>query len=380
MDQIKLTIDDKQIEAKPGMTILEVAKSAGIYIPTLCYHPSLTPYGGCRLCIVEVEKMRGLPTSCTTPATDGMIVKTNTAQLQEFRRGVLDLILSEHPHTCLDCWRRERCGPFAICLRTATVAERCLTCPKNQRCELQQVADYIGVTESKLPYTYKELPVHREDPFFDRDYNLCILCGRCVRVCQEVRGASAIAFTFRGSQALVGTAFDRPLIDSGCQFCGACVDACPTGALMERRAKWLPVGDRQVLTTCPYCGVGCQLWLQLKGEQIIEILPHMENEVNRGQACVKGRFGVAEFVHHPDRLTTPLIKKDGKFVEATWDEALNLVATKLSQYKKDEVAVISSAKTTNEDNYVAQKFARAVLGTNNVDHCARLCHSPTVAG
>jgi formate dehydrogenase alpha subunit len=380
MDKITITIDDQQVEASMGMTVLEAAKEAGIYVPTLCYHPSLAPYGGCRICVVEIEKMRGLPTSCTTPATDGMEIRTNTPQLQQYRKGVLELILSEHPHTCLDCWRRERCGPFDICLRSVSLTERCVTCPNNQRCELQQVADYIGVSESYLPYTYKELPVHREDPFFDRDYNLCILCGRCVRVCQEVRGAAAIAFTFRGNEALVGTAFDRPLVDSGCQFCGACVDACPTGALMERRIKWQPAGDHQVLSTCPYCGVGCQLELQLKDGTIVEVVPQMENEVNRGQACVKGRFGISEFVHSPERLTTPLIKQDGRFVEVTWDEALDLVASKLANYKGDEVAVISSAKSTNEDNYVAQKFTRAVLGTNNIDHCARLCHSPTVAG
>ncbi len=355
MANIKLTIDNQPVEVQPGGTVLDAIKEAGIYVPTLCYHPSLAPFGACRLCVVEIEKMRGFPTSCTTPAGDGMVVKTKTPQLQEFRRGLMEFIISEHPFACL-------------------------TCQANGRCELQEVASYLGMREITLPYTYKKLEPHSDDPFFDRDYNLCILCGRCVRACQEICGVGAIAFTYRGSQTLVGTAFNRSLTQSGCEFCGTCVDVCPTGALTERSRKWLGLAEREVVTTCPYCGVGCQLKLQLQAGKIIEVIPQLENPVNRGQACVKGRFGIQEFVHHPERLTTPLVKRDGKFVEATWDEALDIIARKLASYKKEEVAVISSAKNTNEENYVAQKFARAVLGTNTIDHCARLCHAATVAG
>lgn len=233
--------------------MLEAAQEAGIYIPTLCAHPDLKPFGACRLCIVEIKGVRGIPTSCTIPATDGMVVTTNTPQIQELRRGVLEFLLSEHPNACLSCNRKDHCSPFDICLRNVAVTERCALCPKNEHCELQNVARYIGMGESSIPCTPRGLPIKTNDPILNRDYNLCILCGRCVRICQEVRGIWAIAFNFRGSEAIVGTALDRPLADSGCKFCGACVEVCPTGALTDKNPYWKTMSDREVaLVPCKH--------------------------------------------------------------------------------------------------------------------------------
>jgi formate dehydrogenase alpha subunit len=370
--RVALTIDGQEIQTDEGRTILEAAREAGLWIPTLCHHPCLPPQGACRLCLVEVDDVQGFPTACSTPVSEGMVVRTDTPQVQQLRLNILELILSEHPHECLRCHRRERCGPLDVCLREVDVAERCITCPKNGSCDLQKVVDRLGFPDSALPYAYRNLPVEKDSAFFDRDYNLCILCGRCVAVCQEIRGAGAVGFTYRADQVLVGTAFDMPLQDAGCQFCGACVDVCPTGALVERANKWNRPPDCAVASTCPYCGVGCQLDLEVKKGKITNVTPSPDRGPNRGQACVKGRFGIAEFVHHPERLRAPLVRRNGGFAEVTWTEVLELIADNLRRYEGEEFAAISSAKCTNEENYVIQKFTRAVMGTNNIDHCARL--------
>jgi len=360
---ITLTIDGKRVEAPKGVTVLEAALGAGIYIPTLCYDPDLKPCGACRLCVVEIEGMRGIVSSCTTPATDKMVVHTETPKVNEVRRVALELILANHPTDCL-------------------------TCAKNQQCELQKVARYLGIEQEhlgKLRRGTRVLPVDKSHPAFDRDPNKCILCARCVRACQEIACVGAIDLAFRGYAAKVSTFGDKPIHDSICESCGECIARCPTGALLPKHAKQ---ATRQVKTICPYCGVGCSIYLGLRGNEIVEVQGDKESPVNKGGLCVKGRFGF-DFVNHPSRLTKPLIRKEGKgkdikvdgnlrdvFREASWDEALDLVAKKLAQIKEkygaDSIGVLSSAKCTNEENYLLQKFTRAVIGTNNIDHCARL--------
>jgi formate dehydrogenase beta subunit len=271
-DMIKLTIDGIDVEVEKGVTVLQAAQKADVYIPTLCYHPNLQPYGGCRLCIVEIENMRGLPTACTTPAANGMKVTTNTPQLQELRRAFLQLILTQHPNACLTCHRRDRCRPYDICLRHVSVTERCVSCPNNGQCELQYLVDYIGIEEVTIPYKYRELPVdYDREPLIRRDYNLCILCGRCVQMCADVRGIGAISFARRGFETVVGTAYDRSLQDSGCRFCGACVEVCPTGALMDAGAEYQPecASDESLSVPCKHAcpaGINVPLYVYLIGE------------------------------------------------------------------------------------------------------------------
>ena len=350
--KVGLTINGQAVEVAEGTTVLEAAKAAGIYIPTLCYDPDLEPYGGCRLCVVEIENMRGLPTACTTPATKGMVVHTETPAVNEVRRTVIDLLIADHPMDCL-------------------------TCVKNQQCDLQKIAAYLGITERRFARTNKSLPVDTSNPFFKLDRNYCIRCGKCVRTCDEVTMLNAIELVSRGYPSHVSPFGDKPLLESICVSCGECVVRCPVAALVPK--KYVQP-TREVKTVCPYCGVGCGIYLNVREDRVVSVRGDRESPVNRGRLCVKGRFSIPEFVHHPQRLTAPLVKRDGAFIETTWDEALDVIANKLASCKKSEVAVISSARCTNEDNYVAQKFARAVLGTNHIDHCARLCHAPTVAG
>lgn len=345
-----LTIDGRQVEAQKGMTVLEAAEAAGIYIPTLCNDPDLVPFGACRLCIVEIEGVKGLPSSCTMPAADGMVVTTSSPRIDRMRRNIVELLLSDHPSDCL-------------------------TCPQNGRCDLQQVAAYVGVRQMRFVGEKRSYGIDDSNPFFERDLDRCILCGKCVRVCEEIQGRNAIYFAYRGFETKISAGLDQPLIESICESCGQCVAVCPVGALRAKKSLDVGLPTGETTTICPYCGVGCGLVLETRDNQIIGARGDHENPVNRGQTCVKGLFGW-DFVGNPERLTAPLIRRNGQLVEASWDEALDLVADRFvelaEEHGSDAVAFLSSAKCTNEENYLVQKLSRGLMGTNNVDHCARL--------
>lgn len=382
MFEIRLIIDDREVTVPEGTTILDAARKAGSYVPALCHHPDLKPIGSCKLCIVSVKGLDYYPTSCNTLAENGMVVQTRTEELQEMRRHTLEMLLAltNHPTSCLFCERKNECTDLRECMRKFPVTVGCKYCPKDGSCELQEAVQFVGLEKIRYQLSFRNMPVLRE-PFFDRNYNLCILCARCVRTCQEVRGVGVLSSNpdFHRMH-WIGP---ESLQDSDCKFCGACVDVCPTAALYARSEKWVRP-DKMVATICPYCGVGCRLELGVKDDTVIFTAPNRESPVNLGQACVKGRFGLEEIIHHPDRLTTPLIRRNGRLEEATWEEALDLVARKFTEirnkYGPDSLGALSSSRCTNEENYLVQKLARAAFGTRNVDNCARVCHAPSVTG
>ena len=366
-DDINISIDGVEVATQPGKMVIEAAIDAGIYVPYLCYHPGMKPYAACRMCVVEVEGQRGYPAACTLPVADGMVVHSQIPAVDQLRRSVMEMLIAEHPDGCLTCHRIDICGPSDVCLRHVSVNDRCVTCPKNERCELKDTVRYLGMNlESPLGYKYRNIPLEVSDPFYDRDYNLCIVCGRCVRACDELRGDDAIGFTERGGLALVGTSFGTSLLESGCEFCGACIDVCPVGALVERDHKW-EKARRVERSICPHCPVGCQLNLEFNGkDELIRAVPEINSPANQGQACFKGKFGL-EFVNDASRLTTPLIRQHGVLEEASWDEALEFVASRLSQVSGEQFALLTSPTSTNEEHYLAQKFARVVMESNNID-------------
>ncbi len=363
---MSVTINGIQYEMKKGESILEIAKRENIYIPTLCTHHELPAFGACRMCLVEVEGGRGPLPACTTPIQEGMVIRTKTEELQVLRRGIMELILSEHTSACIVCKDKGECKEFkGGPIKTGRVTG-CRFCPEDQNCELIKIADYVGLEEIRFPFTYKEIPSRRDDPFIERDPNLCILCGRCVRVCSQLRGREAISFLYRGHRAEVGTSFGKPLMDVGCMFCGACVDVCPTGSLSSRSTKWHGEVGESTESVCLLCGAQCQFGFESKWDKIMAAVP-WEQGRNRGQGCVRGRFCLPPLMNGSQRLKYPLIRKEGELVPVDWDEALGFIKERLATFKPGELGFLASPYLSNESAFLFQKLARQVLGSPNID-------------
>ncbi len=347
-----ITINGSTFDFEPGKTILEICRDRDIPIPTLCHDSRLKPYGACRLCIVEVAGAPRPLTSCTTPAENGMNVITESSRLFRLRKTIIELLLSNHPNDCMCC---EATG----------------------NCDLQELAYQYNADRKKYCGEKWDLPIREDNPFISFEANKCIVCGRCTRICNELVMAGTIEITGRGFTTMPDTAFSRPRSLANCEFCGQCVSTCPTGALTNKkmRSTGRTAGIKLVRTTCSYCGTGCNFFLKVKDERVIGVESDFDSVVNKGNLCIKGRYGY-DFIHHHERITTPLIKDGDNFREASWDEALSLVAEKfnglIDTYGADTVGGFSSSRCTNEENYLLSKWVRTAVGSNNVDNCARV--------
>ncbi len=369
---LKMEIDHREVSFPEHVSVLRAAELNNIYIPSLCSHKDLSPFGGCRMCVVEIEGMRGYPLACSTVAQEGMKVLTDTATLRDMRKEILQLILSEHPSSCLVCGEKAECMEYQFTIRKTGVSTGCRYCPNDHQCELQNVVEKIGLTEITYPVYYRGYEAEHDDPFFDRDYNICILCGRCVRMCQEVRGTAILAFKYRGPKVQIGPAFGRSHVEAGCEFCGACVSVCPTGALADKSSKWDGKPDGMEVSACPFCSIGCQIELHHKEGKLSKVYPSHDAEINDGQLCVRGRFSMPEATHHHERAKKPMLKRGKYFREVTWSEAQEEVAGKLKGLKPEEFLMLVSGDLTNESLFLAQKFVRSCLSGNSIDSTARL--------
>ncbi|WP_326601111.1 formate dehydrogenase subunit alpha [Streptomyces sp. NBC_01799] len=360
---VALEVDGIPVSVPEGTSVMRAASLAGVDIPKLCATDSLEAFGSCRLCVVEIDGRRGTPASCTTPCADGMQVRTQTPKVEKLRQGVMELYISDHP---LDC----------------------LTCPANGDCELQDMAGVVGLRQVRYGYegeNHLDAEKDTSNPYFDFDASKCIACSRCVRACGEIQGTFALTIEGRGFDSKVAAGAGESFMDSECVSCGACVQACPTSTLQEKSVVDLGMPTRSVLTTCAYCGVGCSFKAELRGDELVRMVPYKDGGANEGHACVKGRFAFG-YATHPDRVLKPMVREKitDPWREVEWDEAIATVARRMralqDTYGTGAVGAITSSRCTNEEVYVVQKMVRAAFGNNNVDTCARVCHSPTGYG
>ena len=360
---VTLEIDGVRVTVPEGSSVMRAAAEAGVNVPKLCATDSLEAFGSCRLCLVEIAGRKGYPASCTTPCEEGMVVKTETPKLAELRRGVMELYISDHP---LDC----------------------LTCAANGDCELQDMAGVVGLREVRYGDdgdNHLQSPKDASNPYFSYDPAKCIVCNRCVRACEEIQGTFALIIAGRGFASRVAAGQGQPFMESECVSCGACVQACPTATLIEKSVIAQGQPEHGIVTTCAYCGVGCAFQAEMKGNEVVRMVPYKNGHANHGHSCVKGRFAWG-YATHKDRITTPMIRKSigEAWQEVSWDEALSYAASELrriqAKYGKDAIGGITSSRCTNEETYLVQKLVRAAFGNNNVDTCARVCHSPTGYG
>jgi formate dehydrogenase major subunit len=362
-ETVSLNIDGQKITVKAGTSVMRAAAEAGISIPKLCATDHLNAFGSCRMCLVQIDGARGYPASCTTPVAEGMKVCTQNEKLANIRRGIAELYISDHP---LDC----------------------LTCAANGDCELQDTVGAVGLREVRYGYEgHNHLKSEKDtsNPYFSFDPAKCIVCSRCVRACEEVQGTFALTLDGRGFESKVSPGQNQPFMESECVSCGACVQACPTATLMEKSVIDHGQPEHSTITTCAYCGVGCSFRAEMKGEQLIRMVPDKNGYANHGHSCVKGRFAFG-YATHKDRITTPMIREkiSDPWQVVSWEEAILHAANRLkgiqAKYGRDSIGGITSSRCTNEETYLVQKLIRAGFGNNNVDTCARVCHSPTGYG
>ena len=358
METITITLDGVEVSGRTGTTVLDLARESGVDIPTLCHDPWLTPTGACRLCLVEEERSGALLAACVAPITPGMVISTRSPRVMERRKTIINLMLASHPDSCL-------------------------VCDKGNRCQLRKIASEMGIGLVEFQRIPQSSAIEEVNPFIERDLSKCILCAKCIRADQELVVEGALDYIGRGFTSKPATLNDIPLEKSECTFCGTCVALCPTGALMEKERTYGGTTTTTVNTVCPFCGCGCSICLEVKDGRLVRVRPSTESPVNHGTLCVRGCYGY-DFVHSPERLTSPLVKIDGNFQAVSWEQALDRVATEFKRIKEnhgsDSLAILGSSKCTNEENYLLQRLARGVLGTNNIDNGSRMYSSASRVG